>query len=185
MKKAGNIILWLAVLALLIGASYTVYSRNRSKDYSDNSIARDNKQKAMAYDFTLTDLDGNTVKLSDYRGKIVFVNFWASWCGPCRSEMPEFDRVNRELLKGEDAVILAVNLTTGFRGETEEKAREYINSSGYSLHVLLDKDGSVADKYNIVSIPTTYVVDRDGSIYTVLEGAREGKVLLDIVEELK
>ncbi|WP_235832621.1 TlpA family protein disulfide reductase [Acetivibrio mesophilus] len=199
LKKTGNIIIWVAVLALLIIGAYVVYNRGDSEEYIEDKIAGDinkdrvaddeedgteQENKIMAPDFTLTDLDGNTVKLSDYKGKIVFLNFWASWCGPCTSEMPEFEQVHKEFLKGDDAVILAVNLTDGFR-ETEEKARKFIDDNGYTMKVLLDTTGSVAQNYNIYSIPTTYVINRDGSIVTYMEGARRGKVLLDILEELK
>jgi len=79
---------------------------------------------------------------------------------------------------------LAVNLTDGFR-ETEEKARKFIADNGYTMKVLLDTTGSAAKDYGIYSIPTTYVINRDGSIVTYMEGARPGKVLLDIYEKLK
>ncbi|HOM02835.1 MAG TPA: TlpA disulfide reductase family protein [Acetivibrio sp.] len=203
MKKVGNIIIWVAVLAILIIGAYVVYNRSDSEEYIEDKIAgdidgdinkdgtADNKDggteeenKIMAPDFTLKDLDGNTVKLSDYRGKIVFLNFWASWCGPCTSEMPEFEEVHKEFSKGDDAIILTVNLTDGFR-ETEEKARKFIADNGYTMKVLLDTTGNVAQYYGIYSIPTTYVINRDGSLVTYMEGATRGKVLLDILEKLK
>lgn len=198
MKKTVNIVIWTAVLVFLIIGAYFVYSRNNSAEYIEDKIAEDTnndkaagdnggtkeENKIMAPDFSLKDLDGNTVKLSDYRGKIVFLNFWASWCGPCTSEMPEFEKVHRQFSKEGDAVILAVNLTDGFR-ETEEKARKFIADNGYTMKVLLDTTGSAAKDYGIYSIPTTYVINRDGSIVTYMEGARPGKVLLDIYEKLK
>jgi len=198
MKKTVNIVIWTAVLVFLIIGAYFVYSRNNSAEYIEDKIAEDTnndkaagdnsgikeENKIMAPDFSLKDLDGNTVKLSDYRGKIVFLNFWASWCGPCTSEMPEFKKVHRQFSKEDDAVILAVNLTDGFR-ETEEKARKFIADNGYTMKVLLDTTGSAAKDYGIYSIPTTYVINRDGSIVTYMEGARPGKVLLDIYEKLK
>ncbi|WP_265446541.1 TlpA family protein disulfide reductase [Acetivibrio straminisolvens] len=199
MKKTVNIIIWVAVLAFLLIGAYVVYNRGDSAENIGDKISDDinkdgnakdedggteQENKIMAPDFTLKDLDGNTVKLSDYKGKIVFLNFWASWCGPCTSEMPEFEEVHKEFSKGEDAVILAVNLTDGFR-ETEEKARKFIADNRYTMKVLLDTTGSVAQDYRIYSIPTTYVIDRDGSIVTYMEGARRGKVLLDILEKLK
>lgn len=160
---------------------------------ADTSNSQEQKGE-MAPDFTLKDLDGNTVKLSDYRGKVVFVNFWATWCPPCRGEMPDFDKVNRDLQKSGDAVILAVNITDGYRGENEEKVRKFIADSGYSLHVLLDEGGNVSYKdYNVRAIPSTFVVDKDGSLYTYIdkegnkykyfEGPIDEDMLLEIIRK--
>lgn len=122
--------------------------------------------KYMAPDFELNDLDGNKVKLSDFRGKIVLLNFWAVWCKYCIEEMPDLNRLNTEL--GEDAVILAVNVQ-----EPYETINGYISKAGIDLKVLLDKDGSIANAYGVEGYPTTFFINEDGSLYTYIPGAAD------------
>ena len=147
------------------GGNTYVDEQNNSGEEGGSSSSK------TAPDIELMDLDGNIVKLSDYKGKVVFLNFWATWCPPCRSEMPEFDRANKVFTEAGDAVILAVNLTNGARGETEEVARKFINEKGYTFKVLLDKDGIAANKYSFNYIPSTFVINKDGELYTHYEGA--------------
>lgn len=206
MNKLAIKYLLTAMLVLLLGVSSTACSSvklEKPPQTSEgpgvgNAIFEDEekdeeKNEVVAPDFSLTDLNGNTVKLSDYRGKVVILNFWASWCPPCVAEMPDFDKVNRKLAESDDAVILAVNLTDGQR-ETEEKARKFIKDKGYSLNVLLDKKGSASDDYMIYSIPTTYIINRDGTLYTYkdkkgipykrFEGSINEEILLDVLKQL-
>ncbi len=194
-KNLYKSLLWLAVLLVLLGGAYAFYSMSdknsnpggNTYESGENNSGEDsqNSNLSPAHDFELKDLDGNTVKLSDYKGKIVFLNFWASWCPPCRSEMPEFDRANKKFLENGDAIILAVNLTTGARGETEEVARKFINDKKYTLKVLLDKDGSVANKYNFTYIPSTFVINKEGELYTHYEGPITEDTLMNDYNKLK
>ena len=112
-----------------------------------------------AYDFTVYDADGNKVKLSDFFGKPIVLNFWASWCGPCKSEMPTFDEVYKEYK--DDIHFVIVNLTDGHQ-ETVESATNYVESSGYSFPIYYDKDSDGAETYGVYSIPVTYFIDKDG-----------------------
>ncbi|TYQ15287.1 UNVERIFIED_CONTAM: peroxiredoxin [Acetivibrio alkalicellulosi] len=195
MSNKIKAILWTASLVLLIGASYIIYnnmdvsSEIRDIDYGQSQESEENKSNAsnrmMAPDFTLTDFEGNETSLSDYRGKIVILNFWASWCPPCIAEMPDFDDANKELLQGDDAVILTVNLTNGFRGETEKTAKDFIDRNNFTLPVLLDKEGVAAQKYSVRSIPTTYIIDREGKIITYHIGQIDKKTIIDTVENYK
>lgn len=118
-----------------------------------------------AYDFMLLDKEGNEISLSSLKGKVVFLNFWASWCGPCKAEMPHIQKVYEEY-KDKDVVILAVNLTP-----SEEDGIEGVNSflekNKYTFPVLYDKDGSVAKKYRVRGIPTTYIINKEGIIVSV------------------
>ncbi|WP_010245447.1 TlpA family protein disulfide reductase [Acetivibrio cellulolyticus] len=191
-KNLLKTVLWSVVLVVLLGGAYLVYSKNEPNNNPGSNVSDGGQNKANnsslkpAYDFELTDLAGNNVKLSDYKGKIVFLNFWATWCPPCRSELPEFNEANKIFEKNADAVLLAVNLTTGgARGETEDVVRQFISEKGYTMKVLLDKTGSVADKYSIYSIPTTYVINKDGNIYTYYEGAIDENTLMDAYNKLK
>ncbi|NLY42742.1 MAG: TlpA family protein disulfide reductase [Clostridiaceae bacterium] len=132
-----------------------------------------------APDFELMDIEGNKVKLSDYRGKVVFLNFWATWCGPCRLEMPHFESAHQTFKESQEAVILAVNIQEG-----KEEVKDFLQDNGFTFPVLLDTSGKVAVVYRIHSIPTTYILDKDGIIQDVVIGPMEEANLLRYVEAL-
>lgn len=119
----------------------------------------------LAPDFNLVDLDGNQVTLSDLRGKIVFINFWATWCPPCRAEMPEIEAVYQEY-KDKGVVVIGVDIA-----EPESTVRQYIQQGGFSWTFVLDSTGEVASDYQIVAIPTSFFLDREGIIKAVNIGA--------------
>ncbi|NLI57329.1 MAG: TlpA family protein disulfide reductase, partial [Clostridium sp.] len=158
---------------------------NVGKDEDKNTDEDKNSNKVKSIDFTLKDFNGDEVSLSDYRGKLVILNFWASWCPPCIAEMPDFDSVNKELTEDDDVVILTVNLTNGYRGETEEVAREFINKNGYTLPVLFDTEGVVAQNYGIRSIPTTYFIDKEGYVVNGISGMVDKDFVLEAIEIYK
>lgn len=137
-----------------------------------------------APEIVLQDLEGRTVRLSDYRGRVVILNFWASWCPPCKAEMPELEQASRDFALGSDAVLLTVNLTDGSR-ETPAKARQYILDNHYSMPVWLDTSGKAADAYKITSIPTTFIIDKQGNIHTRFSRATTKEALQGYVDQLK
>lgn len=108
----------------------------------------------LAPDFTLKNLAGEEVKLSDYRGKIVFLNFWATWCMYCDEEMPDLQALNDE---NDDMVVLAVNVS-----EDPDKVRSYIEKGGYDFPILLDEEGEIALKYLVGPLPITYFINTKG-----------------------
>jgi len=126
------------------------------------TTAKTTRPSGNAPDFTVYDASGNAVSLSDFFGKPVVLNFWASWCGPCRNEMPEFQEMY-EKYSGEGVVFLMVNLTDGSK-ETQSSASAFINSSGYTFPVYFDTKNSAADAYNISSIPTTFFISKSSDI---------------------
>ena len=130
--------------------------------------------KMLAPDFTVYDLDGNEVHLSDFRGKPVVLNFWASWCGPCKSEMPDFNEKYQEL--GDDVQFLMINLTDGSY-ETLEKASAFVESQGYRFPVFYDTASNAANTYGISSIPTTFFIDAEGCGIAQATGAIDGNTL--------
>ena len=119
----------------------------------------DNPDRAP--DFSVLNADGETVKLSDFFGKPIVLNFWASWCPPCKAELPDFEAACKEY-DGE-VVFLMVNLTDGQR-ETLEIAKDFIASQGYTFPVYFDTTYRAAYAYGISSIPTTYFINADGTL---------------------
>jgi thiol-disulfide isomerase/thioredoxin len=118
-------------------------------------------------DFSLVDLDGNKRSLESFAGQVVFLNFWATWCPPCRAEMPSMEGLYREL-KEEGLAIVAVNSQ-----ERREEVADFVMAAGYSFPVLLDESGRVGAVYAVRAIPTTYLVGRDGYILGRLTGSRD------------
>ena len=130
--------------------------------------------QVVAPDFTVYDIDGNEVKLSDYLGKPVVLNFWASWCGPCKMEMPDFNEKHQQL--GEDVQFLMINLTDGTT-ETVEGASAFIASQGYTFPVFYDTSSMAAAMYGISAIPATFFIDAEGHAIAQATGAISGETL--------
>lgn len=144
----------------------------------DISSSGDSSTGQKAIDFTLTDLDGKKVSLKDFRGKNIYLNFWATWCPPCRGEMPEIEKVYQQY-KDKDLVVLAVDL-----GEDMNTVKDFIQQNKYNFMVLLDSDQSVAVQYNITAIPVSYFIDKDGNIVAKRVGALSEEEMLSYVEQL-
>jgi len=158
------------------------YEGNAGKDRenAENKSNVENNEKFMAPDFTLEDIDGKKVSLSDFRGKIVFLNFWATWCQYCVMEMPDLEKVHREFSKGDDAVILTIN-----SDEDSDIVRKYIAENDLTLPVLMDNKYEVNWMYGISGIPVTYVIDRSGYIYGRISGMTDKDTILRVFEILK
>ena len=126
-----------------------------------------------APDFTVYDADGKPVKLSDMKGKPVVLNFWASWCPPCKAEMPDFQETYEEM--GGRINFLMVNATGS---ETLAEAKAFIESSGYTFPVLYDTKDSASMAYGVSSLPTTYFIDAQGRAVAQATGAISKELLL-------
>jgi peroxiredoxin len=169
MKKHERVfsIFSIGLVFVLLNSSILLSRVDASEHYMDSlSIVRFNK-KVTAPNFTLKDINGEEVKLEDYRGKIVFLNFWATWCPPCREEMPSMERLYTEF-KNKDFTILAVDLR-----EKPNSVKAFGKKLGLSYPLLLDSDGTVHLDYGIRSIPTTYLVDRQGYLIGSALGPRD------------
>ncbi len=129
-----------------------------------------------AFDFTVYNEDGTTVKLSDFYGKPILINFWATWCSPCKTELPDFDRVYRDY--GEDVVFMMVNMTSG--RDTLEIAKAFVEEAEYTFPVYYDKDLNAANTYGAYSIPMTVLIDADAHIV----GAQVGILTEDILRNV-
>ena len=166
MKALLNVFLLLAVLAGVVHAEQTMTALPAG---------------VMAPDFSLQDTEGKTHHLSDYRGKPVIINFWTTWCPPCREEIPSMNRA-WHLLEKEDIALLAINM-----GEDEDTIFIFTADYPADFTMLMDQEGAVIDEWPVKGLPTTYVVAPDGTLAYRAIGSREwdDKVLLDAVRALK
>ena len=124
------------------------------------------KEPVEAPDFELVDLEGTRVSLATYRGKLVFLNFWATWCPPCRAEMPSMQELY-DNLGGESFEVVAVDLQ-----ESNKTVQGFIDEFGFTFSILLDETGRTAAQYGARSIPTTYLIDAEGRAIGFLVGSR-------------
>ena len=129
-----------------------------------------------ADDFTLSDLKGVKRALSSHRGNVVLLDFWATWCGPCRREMPIIDKLHERYGK-KGLVVYGVNCS-----ESQTKAKAFVDKYGYKFPQLLDRDGSVQTRYQITAIPTVFIVDKKGNISAHLVGGRSEAELVAALE---
>ena len=183
MKKT---IKWAAgalAFVLVIAGAYFLYTKLGSA-YAPNNLTSDSPQsqdnddtdtdKYAAPDFTVTDYNGNKVKLSDLKGKPVVINFWATWCYYCTTEMPDFNEVCQ---KYEGKVqFMMVNMTDG-ADETVAKAKSHIESKGYTFPVYFDTELEAANAYSVTGLPLTYFVDSDGNLIAHARGAINAETL--------
>lgn len=188
-KSLKLVILVLSLVALLLGA-WVLYENLKDRvqlntlavegtvgaaaQPEQNSGQPEEQSRERMPDFTVYDAEGNAYRLSDFRGKPVILNFWASWCGPCKSEMPDFDE--KYGVYGDQIHFLMVNLTDGSQ-ETFERGSAYIREQGYSFPVYYDLDFSAAMAYSVMSIPVTYFVDSEGYYVANYPGAMSADVL--------
>ena len=138
-----------------------------------------------AIDFILTDQYGNTHKLSDYKGKTVFLNFWATWCSPCRAEMPDIQKLYESAeTEGEDAlVVLGVAAPNLGNEKSEEEIKAFLEENGYTYPVLMDTTGEVFMSYGVNAFPTTFMITREGEVFGYASGQLNEATMKSIVEQ--
>ena len=137
-----------------------------------------------APDFTLTDQFGETHTLSDYRGQTVFLNFWATWCGPCKMEMPDIQALYEDWDENAgDLVVLGVaGPNIGQEGSAEDIAA-FLEENGYTYPVVMDDTGALFYQYGISAYPTTFMIDPEGNVFGYVQGAVSREIMDDIVEQ--
>ncbi|HHW46174.1 MAG TPA: TlpA family protein disulfide reductase [Clostridiales bacterium] len=185
--KFKSSIISIILLILIIVVASVAYNRLSGKHSTNNQLALSSdmlisdlpgepdstntttvlEERKKAPDFTVIDRQGNSVKLSDFLGKPVVLNFWASWCSPCRNEMPEFEEI---YLQMKDKVeFMMINLTDDSR-ETISSAKQFIDESGYTFPIYFDTTQRAAMEYGAYSIPLTVFIDKDGYLAQINDG---------------
>lgn len=173
MKSKVKWIILAAALVVVIAGAAVLY-QVLSKDYGGSNLMANSQPQGQsaeeseyaAPDFTVLDVDGNEVQLSDYRGKPVVLNFWATWCYYCKVEMPDFDTAYE---KYPDVQFLMVNATDGVQ-ETMASAKEYIAQEGFKFDVFFDTELDAVNAYYVTGFPSTFFIDKTGDLVTYSSG---------------
>lgn len=194
MKEKKGLLIIIVIFVLLMGGATVLYrqlgqttapdqltSRQPEKeaeagdpDEDDfNEDDSDKQEKIPAPDFVVYDADGNEARLTDFFGKPIVLNFWASWCGPCKMEMPDFHEEYLE--SGQEIQFLMVNMTTG--RETMKSAGDFIEEQGYTFPVFYDTQSEAASAYGAYSLPTTFFIDAEGYVIAQATGAIDEETL--------
>lgn len=158
---------------LLLGLFWILLSADKSHASTSGTVAAPQKG-FLAPDFELKTTTGETIKLSDLRGKAVLVNLWATWCPPCRAEMKSIDKVYNEY-KDQGLIVLAVNMTYQ---DDASKIAPFVTAEGLTFPILLDPAGVVGQAYQLRSLPSSFFIGRDGIIHEVVIGGPMAEVLL-------
>ena len=159
-----------------------VEEEESSEESSEDESSDADPERPMAMDFTLVDQFGETRSLSDYKGKVIFLNFWATWCPPCRAEMPDIQAIYEKYKDSDNVAILGVALPDqGGEGSVEEIAA-FLAENGYTYPVVMD-DGVLTYYYQISAYPTTFMIQADGTVYGYVTGSISQEVMQDIIDQ--
>lgn len=184
MDKKAKIIIGITAFALLLifaVIGYNLLSRN-VKPQQNTAAASLQTSKTSAPDFTVQDVNGNNVSLSDFKGKPVVLNFWASWCPPCKAEMPDYEKMFQQY-SSKGVVFLMVNMTDGNR-ETIATAKQFLKANKYSFTAYFDAKSDAANTYGISSIPDSIFIDKNGYVINAYEGMIDVTTMKNNIEAI-
>ena len=179
-KKVRFILLAVLSITLLFGALFAYNYLTERYQATEAPVRDENDIKAV--DFTVYDEDGNPVNLFDYAGKPIVLNFWATWCGPCKSELPAFDKLCKEY-EGKIQFMM-VNVTDGYK-ETVQGVKAFVDENEYSFPVFYDTTLQAASIYGAQSIPLTVLISSDGYLEAYQMGAVSEQALRNALEKLQ
>lgn len=180
-SQKNKILLGAAAFILLLALAGFGY-RALAKKASPQDAAASQTSKPAAPDFTVQDAGGNTVSFSQFKGKPIVLNFWASWCPPCKAEMPDYQKMYAQYAP-EGVTFLMVNLTDGSR-ETVSTAKQFLKANRYTFPAYFDVKYKASDAYGISSIPDSIFVNRDGTIAAAYSGMLDAKAMKKNIEAL-
>ncbi|GAB0168840.1 redoxin domain-containing protein [Lysinibacillus sp. CTST325] len=196
MKKNIGLLIVVLLVAVMIG-TYVKQQIDKDREIETTSLGKEMDERKIGLsngdtppDFTLTSLDGKNVTLSDLRGKKVVLNFWATWCPPCKAEMPHMQNYYEQYAKKDNVEIIAVNLTSEERDVTADAKVDSVmtfrDSFDLTFPILLDQDpkNSIGISYQIITIPTTYFIDSNGYIQRAIKGPMNAEMLKKYVDAL-
>lgn len=161
-------------------------SENGSGEAAPTDNGGETARKVPAPDFSLTDQYGNSHTLSDYKGKTVFLNFWATWCPPCKGEMPEIQEIYEAYGEnGADVIVLGIASPDYGRETDEESVAAFLAENGYSFPVVMDTGGLYAYTCGVSAYPTTFMIDSDGNVYGYVTGQLTREIMESIIEQTR
>ncbi len=197
--KIGAVLMIIMGIMMLSGKmnAFTGYLSNSQSEKSqpqdvkpqeakeDRTEPKESTQLLDAIDFKLKDQFGIEHNLSDYRGKIIFMNFWATWCPPCQAEMPDIQKLYEEYQSKEDAEVIILGIAAPNYGkeENQENIAGFLEEHGYSYPVLMDDGGALFEQYGVYSYPTTFMIDKEGKVFGYVTGQISEEVMRSIITQ--
>lgn len=169
------------VTIVVLNIGYEVLVRKQQTTEKQVTVTTE-KQYRLASDVKVYDKEGNIVKLSDFKGKPIVVNFWASWCGPCQSEMPDFQNVYDK--QKEEVTFLMINATDGVQ-ETKQKAINFITDKKYTFPVYFDQDLDAINTYGITGFPTTIFINKEFQVVATYQSRMSAEKLMQYINKIK